>query len=218
MLIVQMSLSSLIWAMPRTPAGEALTRDRLVQLLRYRPRTVEELAALVELTRNGVRVQLTALERDGMVERAGVRHGDGPGKPPQLYRVTDQAEARFSAAYAPALSALVATLGERLEPAELHSVFNATGRRIGGTRAGAANGGPAELARALLESLGAAATVRREAEQVMVEGMACPLADAVRHCPDTCEMVRALLAAATGARVATRCEHDDAPRCRFAVI
>ena len=204
--------------MSRTPAGgELLTRDRLLQLLRYRPRTVEELAAAVGLTPNGVRAQLTVLERDGFVERHGVRHGDRPGKPPQLYAVTDQAEARFSAAYAPALSGLVATLGERLAPAELHSVFNAAGRHIAGTSTGPVQGDPAELARALLESLGAAATVRREAGHVTVEGVACPLADAVRRCPDSCEMVRAMLVAATGAHVATRCEHGDAPRCRFSI-
>jgi predicted ArsR family transcriptional regulator len=198
-------------------AGEAATRDRLVRLLRYRPRTVEELAAAVGLTRNGVRVHLTALERAGVVERAGVRHGDGPGKPPQIFRVTSRAEERFSAAYAPALDAVVATLVERLDRAELHSVFSAAGRRIASTCRASARGDRAESAKSLLESLGAAATVRREGGQLLVEGVACPLADAVRRCPDSCEMVRALLAAATGARVAIRCVHDDTPRCRLSV-
>jgi predicted ArsR family transcriptional regulator len=200
------------------PSGtEELTRERLVRLLRYRPHTVDELAIVVGLTRNGVRVQLALLERDGVVARVGVRHGDGPGKPPQLYRVTAEAEASFSAAHAPALDALVAILGERLERPELHAVFNATGRRLAATRSAGSKGDPAGQARAVLESLGAAVTVRREGGHQLVEGVACPLAEAVRRCPDSCEMVRALLAAATGARVATRCQHDAAPRCRFAV-
>ena len=204
--------------MIRTPVGgEQLTRDRLLDLLRYRPHTVDELAAVVGLTANGVRAQLAALERDGLVGRIGVRHGAGPGKPPQIYAVTAQAEAQFSVAYAPALAALVAALGEKVDPPELHSVFNAAGRRIAASRAAPMQGDPAELARTLLESLGAAATVRRDTEHVMVEGVACPLADAVRQCPDSCEMVRALLATATGARVSTRCVHGVAPRCRFAV-
>jgi predicted ArsR family transcriptional regulator len=204
--------------MSRIPAGdEELTRDRLVQLLRYRPRTVEELATAVGLTRNGVRAQLGALARDGLVERSGVRHAAGPGKPPQLYRVTAAAEARFSAAYPPALGALVATLAERLVPSALHSMFSATGRRMAAARTAANKSDPADQARTLLESLGAAATVHREAGHLMVEGVACPLADAVRRCPESCELVRSLLAAATGARVLTRCEHGHAPRCRFAV-
>jgi predicted ArsR family transcriptional regulator len=204
--------------MSRPPAhAEELTRDRLIQLLRHRPRTVEELAGVVGLTRNGVRAQLGALVRDGVVERSGVRHAAGPGKPAQLYRVTARAEAGFSAAYPPALGALVATLADRLEPSALHSVFAATGRCMAAAANAAIRTDPAELAKTLLESLGAAAAVRREAGHLMVEGVACPLADAVRRCPDSCELVRSLLAAATGARVLTRCEHGNAPRCRFAV-
>jgi predicted ArsR family transcriptional regulator len=202
----------------RIPAGgEELTRDRLVQLLRDRPRTVEELADSVGLTRNGVRAQLGALERDGLVERSGVRHAAGPGKPAQLYRITRRAEASFSAAYPPALSALVATLADRLESSTLHSVFSATGRRMATPRTGSPTVDPAGEAKSLLESLGAAVTVRREGGHLMVEGAACPLADAVRRCPESCELVRSLVAAATGARVITRCEHGDAPRCRFAI-
>jgi predicted ArsR family transcriptional regulator len=204
--------------MSRIPdGGEQLTRDRLVELLRHRSRTVEELAVVVGLTRNGVRAQLGALERDGVVERSGVRHVAGPGKPPQLYRVTPRAEARFSAAYPPALGALVGTLADRLESSALHAMFSATGRRMAPGRAGTSEADPGDVAKTLLESLGAAVALRREAGHFMVEGVACPLADAVRHCPDSCEIVRSLLAAATGARVLTRCIHDDAPRCRFAV-
>ena len=160
---------------------------------------------------------LSALEQDGLVERSGVRHGAGPGKPPLLYRVTATAEARFSAAYRPALGALIATLAERLPPSALHAMFGATGRRLAAVHAATKKVDPADQARTLLESLGGAATVHREAGRLMVEGVACPLADAVRHCPDSCELVRSLLAAATGARVFTRCEHGDAPRCRFAL-
>jgi predicted ArsR family transcriptional regulator len=204
--------------MPRIPAGGAeLTRDRLVQLLRHRPRTVEELAASVGLTRNGVRAQLGALERDGVVERSGVRHVAGPGKPAQLYRISTGAESSFSAAYPPALSALVATLADRLEPPALHAMFSATGRRMATPRTVSPKLDPASEAKSLLESLGAAVTVRREGRHPMVEGAACPLADAVRRCPESCELVRSLVAAATGARVITRCEHGDAPRCRFAI-
>lgn len=204
--------------MTRIPGGgEGLTRDRLVQLLRLRPRTVEELAAAVGLTRNGVRAQLGALGRDGLVERSGVRHAVGPGKPPQLYRITSRAEAALSAAYPPTLAALVATLADRLEPADLHFMFSATGRRMATARTATSNADPADEAKSLLESLGAAVTVHREGGHLMVEGVACPLADAVRHCPESCELVRSLVAAATGAHVITRCEHGNAPRCRFAI-
>lgn len=199
-------------------SGEAVTRDRLVRSLRYQAHTVEELAAEVGLTANGVRAQLVTLERDGVIDRVGIRHGAGPGKPAQLYAVTARAEAQFSAAYAPALGALVATLGDRLPAAELHAVFGAAGRRIAGALPGGGHDNDAaSVARDLLQSLGAAATVHREGGHTTVDGVACPLADAVRRCPDSCEMVRAMLAAATAARVTTRCGHGDAPSCRFGI-
>ncbi|MGH7594573.1 MAG: helix-turn-helix transcriptional regulator [Gemmatimonadales bacterium] len=204
--------------MSATPAnGDEPTRDRLVRLLRYRSQTIEELAGAVALTPNGVRAHLTALERDGLVKRVGVRHAGTPGKPAQLYAVTAEAEARRSVAYGPVLTGLVATLSERLASEELHAAFSATGRRLVGHRAGPVGGDVADAAKTVLESLGAAATVRRRGGRVTVEGAACPLADAVRRCPGSCEMVRAMLAATTGARVTTRCEHGDAPRCRFTV-
>ena len=202
---------------PGTPVGDS-TRDQLLQLLRYRPRTVDELSAEVRLTPNGVRAQLAGLERDGLVERTGVRHGENPGKPPLLYRVTAAAEAAFSKAYAPALTALVGTLAERLPASALHAAFSATGRLIAASLpAPTARKEPADVAHGLLTSLGAAATVRRSGGRTVVEGAACPLADAVESCADSCEMVRALIAAATNGRITTLCDHGGAPKCRFSI-
>ena len=203
--------------MIRIRARNAVKRDRILQLLRYRPRTVQELARAVALTQNGVRVHLAALVRSGAVERVGVRHGEGPGKPPELYRVSDSGESQFSVAYAPVLEALVAVIGERLAPAAQHALFTAAGKQLAAGITLPPRADPAEQAKALLESLGAAASIHRPAGGPMVEGVACPLTQAVRQCPDSCEMVRALLAEATGARVATRCRHGATPQCRFAI-
>ncbi|MGH7524761.1 MAG: helix-turn-helix transcriptional regulator [Gemmatimonadales bacterium] len=196
---------------------DAVKRDRMVQLLRYRPRTVQELARAVALTPNGVRAHLAVLVRSGAVERVGVRHAEGPGKPPELYRITGSAESQFSVAYAPALEALVAVIGERLPSATQQALFAAAGKQLAAGVAVPPRADPAEQAKALLETLGAAASIRRHPDGAMVEGVACPLTRAVRQCPDSCEMVRTLLAEATGARVATRCRHDATPRCRFSI-
>lgn len=204
--------------MIRTRARQdAVKRDRVLQLLRHRPRTVQELARAVALTQNGVRVHLAALVRSGVVERVGVRHSEGPGKPPELYRVTASGESQFSVAYAPALEALVAVIAERLAPAMQHALFTVAGKRLAAGIAPSPKAGHADQAKALLESLGAAASIHRHPEGATVEGVACPLTRAVRQCPDSCELVRALLAEATGAGVATLCRHDATPRCRFAI-
>jgi predicted ArsR family transcriptional regulator len=64
--------------MAKTKIGERFfgsTRGRLVRLLRGAARTVEELAAALALTDNAVRAHLATLERDGLVQQAGVRRG-----------------------------------------------------------------------------------------------------------------------------------------------
>jgi predicted ArsR family transcriptional regulator len=90
------------------------TRGHVVALLRRGRRSVEELATALGLTDNAVRAQLTTLERDGLVNAAGVRRPGTAGKPATLYEVAPGAEVLFSNAYAPALAALVA---ERADPA-----------------------------------------------------------------------------------------------------
>src|ERR671928_1702040 len=71
----------------------ASTRGRIVALLRRTARTVDELAAALDLTDNAVRAHLATLERDGLVEQQGVRRG--AGKPAAAYALTLEAEHLF---------------------------------------------------------------------------------------------------------------------------
>lgn len=199
------------------PAGEPTTRERVLGRLRQGPATVDELAAYVELTPNAVRLHLGRLERDGEVARVGVRHAASAGKPPQLYRATSRAEERLSRAYPLAFAALARTLAARLAPARVRSLFAAAGRGAA-TGAKPAHIDALETARALLESLGAIVSVEKtRGHAPVVNGAACPLAVAVRQCPEACELVRAMLAEATSARVTTCCEHGPEPKCRFSI-
>src|SRR6185312_4807859 len=90
------------------------SRGRILVLLRCGPRTVEELANALSLTDNAVRAHLTTLERDRLVGPIGVRRGPGAGKPSTVYELAPGAEAVFSRAYAPALTAVLEELVERL--------------------------------------------------------------------------------------------------------
>ena len=194
------------------------SRDQLLELLRRAPTTVDELVPALGMTRNGVRAHLSVLERDGLVQRAGVRRAERPGKPPVVYAITELAELRYSQAYAPAFAATVAVLAEGLPQPDLHALFREAGRRLAGTIPATSEPDAVRAADALLRSLGAATTVSQVAgEGALITGAACPLSDVVRHAPGTCELVRSLLAERTGAAVAMRCEHGASPRCRFAV-
>ena len=72
------------------------TTGRILDLLRRGPRTVDELARELDLTRTAVRAQLASLLRDGLAEQRGSRRGTS--KPSHVYGVTSQAELLFSRA------------------------------------------------------------------------------------------------------------------------
>src|SRR5437762_8458830 len=75
----------------------ASTRGRILTLLRVENRTVNELAAALDLTDNAVRAHLLSLERDGLVHQRGSR--PGTRKPHTAYALSIEAEHVFPKAY-----------------------------------------------------------------------------------------------------------------------
>src|SRR4051794_1903514 len=88
------------------------TAGRIMELLRRGPKTVDELAAALQLTRTAVQGQLATLQHDELVEQRGARRGTS--KPARTYGVTMQAELLFSRAYIPVLTQLVHVLAYRM--------------------------------------------------------------------------------------------------------
>src|SRR5215471_9145957 len=106
----------------------ASTRGKIVTLLRRASRTVEELAQALDLTDNAVRAQLTALERDGLVQQSGRRRSSS--KPASLYNLTPAAEELFPKAYSPVFRQLLDELNKRMTAEEVEDVLRSTGRRL----------------------------------------------------------------------------------------
>lgn len=104
-----------------------------MELLRRGPRTVDELAAALELTPTAVRAQLATLQHEELIEQRGTRRGTS--KPARLYGVTAQAELLFSRAYIPILTQLLHVLARRMSPAEFDSVMREVGRAVMAGRA-----------------------------------------------------------------------------------
>ena len=69
------------------------TRGRIVNLMRGRTKTVNELSAELKLTDNAVRAHLLSLERDGLIRQSGIQRGTR--KPHFAYELTDEAEHLF---------------------------------------------------------------------------------------------------------------------------
>src|SRR5919107_2878234 len=117
------------------------TRGRIVSLLRAGSSTVNELAAMLELTDNAVRAHLLSLERDGLIRQSGVQRG--ARKPHFAYELTAEAERLFPKAYDALLNQLINALKGRLPPAALEDVLREAGRSLAALHS--SDKGPADL-------------------------------------------------------------------------
>jgi predicted ArsR family transcriptional regulator len=191
------------------------TKGRILALLRRGSRTIDELASALGVTDNAIRLHISALERDGVVQQRGVRPTGG--KPAYSYEVAPEAERLFTKAYIPVLTQLVGVLEERFSPSELQALLREVGRRIAAAR-GASPGtvrAKAEVAATVLTELGGIVDVEEQDGRITLRGFSCPLADAVRAHPATCQAVESLVAELTGGAVQERCDRAGRPRCCF---
>jgi predicted ArsR family transcriptional regulator len=193
------------------------TGGKVMELLRQKAMTVDQLATSLGLTSNAVRAQLATLERDGLVEPRGSQRG--PSKPSRIYGVTAQAELLFSQAYIPVLTQLLHVLSRRMSPADFDSVMREVGR---GAMAGhAAPVGPLRhrvaTASSLLNDLGGLTEVEEEDGLYVIRSHGCPLAAATADHPEACNALESLLTAFVGTKVTKCCDRYDRARCCFEV-
>lgn len=193
------------------------TKGRILDLLRRRGRTVDELAASLKVSDNAIRPHLAALERDGIVRQRGARPTGG--KPATLYEVVPEAERLFTKAYIPILTQLLGVLTERLAPDELEALLREVGKRLAGTRPSSGDvKSRAHTAAAVLTELGGIVEVEEQEGSIHLRGLSCPLADAVRTHPAVCRAAESLVAELVGVPVRERCERGERPRCCFEVL
>jgi predicted ArsR family transcriptional regulator len=178
--------------------------------------TLDELVNELGLTRTAVRLQLAVLERNGSVERRGVRRGRT--KPAHVYQLTGEAEQQLSRAYIPVLTQLLHVLpfGYR---AEFDAVMRDVGRELlaGQPRPRGALRARAEAASNLLNELGGLTDVSEEGPDLIIRSHGCPLAAAAVHHPETCSAMESLVSEFVGSAVRQRCERTNRPRCRFQI-
>jgi predicted ArsR family transcriptional regulator len=196
-------------------------RGQIVRRLRGAELTVDDLAARLELTPNGVRFHLADLERDGLVAQRSVRRG--PRKPSHGYSLTAAGEALFPRAYDAVLNGVLREVrGDRGGDA-LRSMFDRLGRDLAERHAHRFPGLDQEArvgeAVRVLGELGGAATVERaEAGATVVAGRSCPFAAVVPEHPEVCALLEGFLECALpGCDVAERCDKVGTPHCRFEV-
>lgn len=194
------------------------TRGKVLALLQREPRTVDQIAAALEITDNAVRAHIMSLERDGLVTRRG-SHPTGT-RPAYSYELTPEALSGLSDAYRPVLSGLIGVLSDRLPPKELENVLSEVGRRLAEVR-GRTTGSiraRAEAAADALRELGGVVDIEENEGKIILRGLYCPLGDAVSVHPATCNAAESMIAEIVQAPVFACCEHGTPSRCKFEIM
>ena len=202
-----------MYATPLDTRFLASTRGKIITLLRRKSHTVDELAGALDITSNGVRVQLALLERDGLVQQHGVRRRGG--KPAHYYRLTEQGERLFPKAHELVLKELLDVFGERTSPGQEEELMRAVGRRIASKHVLTGDTIRARLDEAVvvLNNLGGLVQVEESEAHLSVCGYSCPLSDLAAVHPSACKMMETLLTEMIGTPIYERCERSESLRC-----
>lgn len=203
---------------PLNPKFFETTRGKVLALLQREPRTVDEIAAALEISDNAVRAHIMTLERDGLVARRGSRSTGT--RPAYSYELTPEALRSLSDAYRPVLTGLIGVLSERLPREELESVLSDVGRRLAETRGRTAGSMRvrAEAAATALRELGGVVDIEEGDGKIILRGLYCPLGEVVTTHPATCSAAESMIAEIVQGRVVECCQHGELSRCRFEIM
>lgn len=195
------------------------TRGRILDLLRTRERTVNELAEELHLTDNAVRAHLASLERD----RLAVHSGTKPGfrKPHATYALGPEAEQLFPKAYGRLVSILMSIFSRQVHPRNLRAGMRAAGRTVASEHLPELRGKSRQerinAALGVLKDLGGAATFKEEDGKHFIYGNGCPIAAATANHPEACLLAESLLTELIGSPVKEHCIRRPTPSCRFQI-
>jgi predicted ArsR family transcriptional regulator len=195
------------------------TRGKILDLLRGRECTVNELADELHLTDNAVRAHLASLERDKLVVQSGFK--PGIRKPHTTYALGSEAEQFFPKAYGRLVSLLMSIFSRQVDPRKLRAGMRAAGRQVAQEHLGNLHGKNREAridaALCILKELGGSATFREEDGKHFIYGNGCPIAAATANHPEACLLAESLLTEIIGSPVKEHCIRGAAPSCRFEV-
>jgi predicted ArsR family transcriptional regulator len=195
------------------------TRGRILDLLRTRDRTVNELAEDLHLTDNAVRAHLASLERDRLVAQSGFK--PGIRKPHTTYALGPEAEQLFPKAYGRLVSLLMSIFSRQVEPKNLRAGMRIAGRKVAQEHLSGLQGKTRQqridAALGILKELGGAASFREENGKHFVYGNGCPISAATANHPEACLLAESLLTEIIGSPVKEHCIRGPTPSCRFEV-
>jgi predicted ArsR family transcriptional regulator len=195
------------------------SRGRIVTLLRAGELTAEDIATKLGLTRSAVRIQFTAMERDGVVRKAGKR--PGITRPSHLFELTPEVEQFLSKAYIPVLTHLVDVFAESLPAQQVETLLRRTGTALAKVLSpGRVSGGlkhrVGKASELMNEHLGALTHVEGNGG-ISIRGAGCPLSALTGKHPGVCLAIETFVSEIVGVPVRECCDRDNRPRCCFEI-
>jgi predicted ArsR family transcriptional regulator len=195
------------------------TRGKILDLLRTREWTVNELAEKLRLTDNAVRAHLASLQRDRLATQSGMKPGFR--KPHVTYALGPEAEQLFPKAYGRLVSLLMSIFSRQINPRNLRAGMRAAGRTVAQEHLRELRGKTRQqridAALDVLKELGGAASFNEEDGKHFIYGNGCPIAAATANHPEACLLAESLLSELIGSPVKQHCVRGPTPSCRFEV-
>lgn len=205
--------------MADSPASEpARSRDRILELLlrSEKPLSVQALTTALGISRNATHQQVTALERDGLIERASAIRTKG--RPSQAFQLSAAGKATFPRQYSLVAKQLLVELSRALGPHDLHQAMQNIGKTLAASLADkvGTSADPALIA-ALMRELGYESSVVEGPDGPEIEAHNCVFHDLAMADPTMCEIDLSLLRSLSGKAVDhRRCMARGEKSCRFA--
>lgn len=168
----------------------------LLFLRRHGEASVAELARGLELTHVTVRHHLQDLIREGVISQPEKRRRGGPGRPEQVYSLTERADPMLPGNMPELAGALLATLEARHGPEWLRKALTASGSRAAaGIRLSSAPSSEAFVSEVLaaLDKRGYLAAAGRWSGRRCITFANCPYLTAARLSPAVCAFDQALM-------------------------
>jgi predicted ArsR family transcriptional regulator len=196
------------------------SRGRIVTLLRAGGSTADDIASKLGVSRSAIRAQITGMERDGVVRRAGQR--PGTTRPSNVFELTPEVELLLSSAYVPLLTQLVDVFADGLPADQLEAMLRQAGKRLADELSpGKRPSGNLALRVALAsemmnEQLGAMTHVEGNGRYI-IRGVGCPLAALTGKHPGVCLAMESLVAEVVGVPVHECCDRSARPQCCFEI-
>ena len=196
------------------------SRGRIVTLLRTGELTAEDIAKRLGLTQSAVRIQIAAMERDGVVRRVGKR--PGITRPSHLFELTPEVEQLLSKAYVPVLTHLIDVFAESLPAQQVEMLLRRTGTALandvspGKISSGRLKQRVGKASELMNEHLGALTYVEGNGG-ISIRGAGCPLSALTGKHPGMCLAMETFVSEIVGVPVRECCDRKNRPRCCFEI-